>query len=960
MRDEGLKAQLFRFVDVLPVLRQPDSINRHLKEYMHLAGDGLPEVARELLRFLPEKGPIGATIAKAAQFNTRRMARKFIAATNLDEAIATILAQRRNRLAFTIDLLGEAVVSESEAEAHQQTYLHLIKGLTERLAGEPDLAAVELSPDGKVPRVNVSVKLSSLFSQFDPIDPDSTSRSVRERLRPIMRLAKAHGALINLDMEQHSFKDATIQAFKDILGEEEFVDWPDAGIAIQAYLRCCLDDLQKLADWSRLRGTPVHVRLVKGAYWDYETVIAAQNDWPVPVWTNKADTDANFERCSNFLMQHSDLLRPAIASHNVRSIAAALEQAERHRVPRGRYEFQMLYGMADPIRQTLLDLGHRVRIYTPYGQLLPGMAYLVRRLLENTSNESFLRAGFVENVPEERLLMNPASNGNAAPVNRQKPYAPALDRSRTNRFIPEPPSDFSTEAVRTAMREALEFARSQLGGRYPLVIDGNRVETPGASIESVNPSNRAEIIGASAAATPSHAGLAVEAAHRAFRSWRHAPVNERCNLLTRVAGIMRRRKFELAAWMVLECAKPWREADADVAEAIDFCDFYAGEMLRLAPPRRRDVPGEDNYTFFEPRGVCAVIAPWNFPLAILAGMTAAAVVTGNTAIMKPAEQSPVIAWKLMEIFEEAGAPRGVVNYLPGVGEEIGPVLVKHPLVPLIVFTGSKAVGLEINRTAAETPPGQNLVKRVITEMGGKNAIIIDDDADLDEAVIGTVASAFGFAGQKCSACSRAIVHDSIYDQFVPRLIEATKSLSVGPPEQPSHTVPPVIDETSATRIRKLIDRSISAGVAPAHATDVSTLAQRGSFIGPTIFVDIDPRAEIAQQEIFGPVLAVIRARDLSHAIEIANDTPYALTGGIYSRSPASIDQTRQEMRVGNLYINRRITGAIVDRQPFGGFALSGTGSKAGGPDYLVQFMISRAVTENTLRRGFTPVESVRK
>lgn len=983
MRDGALKTQLFRFVDVLPVLNQTGSINRHLKEYLGAAGDGLPEFAREMLRLLPETGPVGTIVAKAAQFNTKRMARKFIAATNLDEAVQTILAQRRQRMAFTIDLLGEAVVSAGEAEHYQKTYLHLVEGLAKRLGPEPRIAQIEEGPDGPIPRVNVSVKLSSLFSQFDPIDPENTSRHVRDRLRPIMRLARQHGVLINLDMEQFSYKDTTIQIFKEILSENEFSDWPDAGIAIQAYLRCCLDDLEGLRDFAKRRGTPVHIRLVKGAYWDYETVIAEQNDWPAPVWTKKSDTDANFEKCSAFLMENSAYLRPAIASHNVRSIAAALEQAERFNVPARRYEFQMLYGMADQIKQTLIDLGHRLRIYTPYGQLLPGMAYLVRRLLENTSNEGFLRAGFVDNVPEEKLLMNPATDRvqgsgfrvqmkeirrqgsgdrgqESAEMSSTTPVAVRPDSStdvtaHSNgavRFVPEPPSDFSRDDVRNQMRNALEQVRARLGRSYPLVINGNRIENTGKSIKSINPSKNSEVIGVVASATTEHANQAIEAAHRAFQTWRKTSVAQRAALLQRVANIMRRRKFELSAWMVLECAKPWREADGDVAEAIDFCDFYAGEMLRLSnAPRHRNVAGEINYMFYEPRGVCAVIAPWNFPLAILTGMTAAAVVTGNTAVMKPAEQSPVIAYMLMEMFEEAGVPAGVVNYLPGIGEEIGPTLVQHPKVPLIVFTGSKAVGLAINRAAAETPTNQPFVKKVITEMGGKNAIIVDDDADLDEAVLGVVGSAFGFAGQKCSACSRAIVHDAIYDQFVPRLVDAAKSLKVGPAEDPATSVPPVIDEESAQRIRKAI---AACGLAAAFRANVEDLERQGSFVGPTVFVDVDPQDDIAQQELFGPVLAVIRAKDLDHALEIANNTPYALTGGVYSRSPASIDRVRAELRVGNLYINRKITGAIVDRQPFGGFALSGIGSKAGGPDYLQQFMVPRTVTENTLRRGFAP------
>jgi RHH-type proline utilization regulon transcriptional repressor/proline dehydrogenase/delta 1-pyrroline-5-carboxylate dehydrogenase len=425
-------------------------------------------------------------------------------------------------------------------------------------------------------------------------------------------------------------------------------------------------------------------------------------------------------------------------------------------------------------------------------------------------------------------------------------------------------------------------------------------------------------------------------------------------LLVRCANILRRRRFELAAWEVFETAKQWREADADVAEAIDYCEYYAAEMLRLSRPQRRDVPGEENEYFYEPRGVAVTIAPWNFPLAILCGMTTAALVAGNTVIMKPAEQSPVSATKLMEVFEEAGVPAGVVNFLPGIGEEIGPILVQHPDVEIIAFTGSRAVGLEIQRQAAQTPRGQTHVKRVITEMGGKNAAIVDETADLDEAVHGIVASAFGYAGQKCSACSRAIVLESVYDTFLTRLVEATRSLKVGPAEDSSAFVGPVIDQEARDRVRKYIEIGKNEGRLVC-GVDAGPLASQGWFVGPHIFADVKPEATIAQEEIFGPVLAVIKARDLDHAIEIANGTPYALTGGIFSRSPENVERVRREFRVGNLYINRKITGALVDRQPFGGFKLSGVGSKAGGPDYLQQFLIPRTITENVLRRGFAPM-----
>jgi RHH-type proline utilization regulon transcriptional repressor/proline dehydrogenase/delta 1-pyrroline-5-carboxylate dehydrogenase len=875
------------------------------------------------------------------------------------------------------------VLSESEAQRYQGEYLKLIEGLSDAAKSWTTVTQIDRDARGHaLPKVNVSIKLSSLYSQFDPIDPVGTSAAVRERLRPILRLARKRGAFVNIDMEQHAYKDVTLRIFREVFDEREFRDWPDVGIAIQAYLKSVGDDLRELQIWAKARATPVWVRLVKGAYWDYETIIAAQNGWPTPVFERKAETDASYEAQSEFLFAHADVLRPAIASHNVRSVAHALALAERYRLPPRAYEFQMLYGMADAVKGALAATGHRVRVYTPFGQLLPGMAYLVRRLLENTSNESFLRAGFVERVPENVLLASPVSrspNGNGhspspgtpgegggeglrrrlaenplpnpLPAYREREQE-ASHGSCLHVFLNEPPSDFSRAGPREAMRMSLEQLKPFIGASYPLVIQGQRIETQ-QWIESLNPSHRAQVVGRAARATVDHASAAVDAARNAFPAWRDLGPERRAQIIRKAAEVMRRRRFELAGWEVLETAKPWREADADVAEAIDFCEYYASEMLRLSEPQRRDVPGETNATSYEPRGVAVVIAPWNFPLAILTGMTVAALVTGNTVVMKPAEQSPVIAAKLFEVLEEAGVPAGAVNYLPGVGEEVGPVLVGHPDVSVIAFTGSRAVGLAIQRDAVEVSDGQDHIKRVITELGGKNAVIVDDDADLDEAVAGVVASAFGYAGQKCSACSRAIVLEGAYEAFLFRLVEATKSLKVGPAEEPGTSVAPVIDAEARDRILRYVEQG-KAEAKLAYAGDVGGLADEGFYVAPHVFADVPPDATIAREEIFGPVLAVIRARDLTHAMEIANSTKYALTGGVYSRSPANIDRVRRDLRVGNLYINRRITGALVDRQPFGGFKLSGTGPKAGGADYLPQFMLARTVTENTLRHGFAP------
>jgi RHH-type proline utilization regulon transcriptional repressor/proline dehydrogenase/delta 1-pyrroline-5-carboxylate dehydrogenase len=560
-------------------------------------------------------------------------------------------------------------------------------------------------------------------------------------------------------------------------------------------------------------------------------------------------------------------------------------------------------------------------------------------------------------VPEEKLLMNPLEI-----LRKRRPASMSPSNGRTvsdvdTPFENEPLADFSREEARQSMRRALDQVRGQLGRSHALVIEGRRIET-GTWITSIDPSDKSRVVGRVAAAKPGHADAAIEAASRAFPAWRDTPPRERARLLLRAADIIRRRRYELAAVQVFECAKPWREADGDVAEGVDFCEYYAREMARLAKPWSKDLPGESNDNTYEPRGVAVIIAPWNFPLAILTGMTAAALVTGNAAIMKPAEQSPVIAAKLMEIFEEAGFPPGVVNFLPGIGEEIGPTLVNHPDVAIIAFTGSKSVGLLLQQQASQTTAGQTHLKRVITEMGGKNAIIVDDDADLDEAVHGVVASAFGYAGQKCSACSRAIVLDSVYDTFVSRLVEATASLKVGPAADPGTSVCPVIDAEAHRRILRAIDRAKTENLRLAHPHDGQWTMDNGQgfFIPPHIFADVPPTSFIAQEEIFGPVLAVIRANNLDDALTIANGTQYALTGGLYSRSPASIDRARRAFRVGNLYINRKCTGALVERQPFGGFKMSGVGSKTGGPDYLPQFMWPRTITENTMRRGFAPME----
>lgn len=506
----------------------------------------------------------------------------------------------------------------------------------------------------------------------------------------------------------------------------------------------------------------------------------------------------------------------------------------------------------------------------------------------------------------------------------------------------EPLTDFTVEANREAFLAALKKVESELGRDYPLVIGGERIMTED-KITSINPANKAEVVGRVAKANKELAERAMKTADEAFRTWSRMSPEARADILFRAAAIVRRRKHEFSAWLVKEAGKPWREADADTAEAIDFMEYYGRQMLKLKdgiPVESR--PGETNRFFYIPLGVGVVISPWNFPFAIMAGTTVASLVTGNTVLLKPASATPVVAYKFVEVLEQAGLPAGVLNYIPGSGAEVGDYLVDHPRTRFISFTGSRDVGIRIYERAAKVHPGQIWLKRVIAEMGGKDAIVVDKEADLELAAQSIVASAFGFSGQKCSACSRAIVVQDVYDQVLNRVVELTKQLNVGDPAEQATFMGPVIDQGAYNKIMEYIEIGKQEGrlMTGGEGDD-----SKGFFIQPTVFADVDPNARIMQEEIFGPVVAFAKARDFDHALEIANNTEYGLTGAVISRNRANLEKARHEFHVGNLYFNRGCTGAIVGYQPFGGFNMSGTDSKAGGPDYLILHMQAKTVSE---------------
>src|SRR5215472_11930415 len=527
--------------------------------------------------------------------------------------------------------------------------------------------------------------------------------------------------------------------------------------------------------------------------------------------------------------------------------------------------------------------------------------------------------------------------------------ATVLETSRPTLRIPttpfknEPATDFTNPENARRMRAALTKVQSELGREYDMVIGDQLIKTT-EKIKSLNPARPSEVVGVFQSAGREHVEPAIQAAAKAFETWKHTTVEERAALVHTVAAILRERKFEFSAWMVYEVGKNWAEADADIAETIDFAEFYAREALRLDKADTPvQLPGERDTLRYIPLGVGAVIPPWNFPCAIMAGMTMAAIVCGNTVVVKPSHDSPAIAFKFFEALQEAGMPDGVVNFCPGSGSSFGAGLVEHPQVRFVAFTGSKEVGLDINQRAAVPRPGQKWIKRTVLEMGGKDSIVVADDANLDAAVEGVALSAFGFQGQKCSACSRAIVDERIYDVFLERLKDRVAKIAVGDPTE-NKTMGPVINEKAMQSILNYIEVGKKEGRL-IHGGSRATEAGDGYFIQPTIIADIPPTARLSQEEIFGPVLAVIKARNFDDALNIANNTEFGLTGAVYSSSRDKLERARTDFHAGNLYLNRKCTGAMVGGHPFGGFNMSGTDSKAGGPDNLLLFTQAKSVAK---------------
>lgn len=951
MKKPEFKTKMFRFVDVFPYLKTGEEIIKHLKEYFEEDGKLPP-----LFQWGLGVGKLAPSILAAGlSKNMTGMSKMFITGANSKDALDYLNKARQLSVGFTIDLLGEATLSEKEARVYKKRYEELIIKLSEASKLWSENSILDSNEKGVIPSVNVSIKMTALYSQIKLEAWEESLTAVKNALRPLFLLAKKHFVFINLDMEQYDYKNLSLQAFKELLLEEDLKDYSHFGIVIQAYLKDSLDDLKSLKQWvKKKRKTPLTIRLVKGAYWDFEVIKSSQENWPCPVYTNKSETDANYEQCTDFLLKSYPHLYLALASHNLRSISVALTLAKEYNVPQKALEIQMLYGMGEPIKSNLIKDNYRLREYTTVGDPIPGMAYLVRRLLENSSNEGFIKAKFIDKSDTQLLMQSPHS------LEKKE-----IEKKPTH-FINTPLLDFSLPSHRNNLQTALDELEKKLtsslfnkktGLNALPIINGEEFKTSNILIRN-NPSYTKQIITKVHLADVALAEKAIQVSKGFSNQWKNTPVKERSALLKKLAELIQKERFNLSAYIILEVGKTWHEADADVAEAIDFCLYYADLSLNTKV-NVSHVAGESSVYNFQGKGLCAVISPWNFPLAILTGMSAAALVTGNTVIMKPAEQSSGIAYKLMKLILQAGFPKEAIHLLSGTGEEIGEYLVQHKEVKQIAFTGSKKVGLNILQKSSAYKKGQSYNKSCVIEMGGKNALIIDSDADLDQAIQGVIKSALGFQGQKCSACSRVIILSSIYDDFIQRLIPAVKSLIVKEAKNPKAFAGPVVDQQAYDKIMGFISRAEKRNIPNLLKYDLEKQKfthsfKQGFFVPFCIFGPVNPQDELCQEEIFGPILSLIKVENLEEAIEVANDTSFALTGGIFSRSPANIEKAKTKLEVGNLYINRDITGALVGRHPFGGFKMSGLGSKAGSPDYLKEFMNPVCVTENLVRQGFSP------
>ena len=997
MRDNVLKTQLFRFIEALPKLRGSTAIASHLRQYVRGGprnGHALPGIVDLATAYASDRSLHARLMAGLASVGSLQMAGAFIAGQTADEAIASVVRLRRANMTFTLDVLGETVLCSADADQFAQVYLDLIDAMAAAAPGWAANPLLDDAPFGPLPRVNLSIKLSALSPKFDAIATERVSAIVIDRLRPVLRRARQRGAFINVDLEHFAVRDLTFDIFRRVFMEPEFRDWENVGVVVQAYLRDSGDDLTMLREWVRRRGTPITVRLVKGAYWDHETILAIANRWPIPVWTEKGQSDEQYERLSRVLLEDHRWTRPAFASHNVRSVAAVLAMAEDLRVPPRTLEVQMLYGMGEPLKQALIGIGQRVRVYTPFGDLMPGMAYFMRRLLENTANESFLRQSSSEHLPEHILLAAPGESVAEAPAPQNAAGRAHPPRHGTNLprweasgpdgeldmtpFLNEPLTDFATTAAREALATALREAAGAPEARCPALIGG--AAAAGDTWRTlVDPSHPKRIVARIAVCGPSSADRAVQAAAAAQAGWAALGAARRAELLSNAAARLRSHRTQLTAMLIHDLGRTWRDADAEFAGGVDALEFHARAMVHLeSSPRRRHVPGETNETHWRPRGPTAVVTPLAMPFAGALGLVSAALAAGNAVIWRPDARAAHVAWEAARILLDAGVPAGAIGVIFG-DDDLADALASHSGIATVACAGPRDLVSRIAGLASRSAVAA--CKRIVAHVIGMSAVIVDDDTDVDEAVLGTLASAFTFAGQGGAAVSRVLVVGDAYGPFVARLTAAAKEMSVGPADDPATSMGPVIDAAAQAaaaaawqslrkRGKPAVERNVMVRPAPTPAarTEAATAGRSGAasaaqsagdeptLFGPAVLVDVAADAPVPAG-LAAPILCVSGVPALSDALELVNSWSDAAAVAFFSRGPEHISRARRELRAAALFINRRTAAGIADRQPFGGLAPASSARPTGSADLLREFLDMVTISENVLRHGLTEAEA---
>ncbi|MBR56575.1 MAG: hypothetical protein CMH54_00805 [Myxococcales bacterium] len=886
-------------------------------------------------------------LARITRATVRRFARMLIAGETIGEAQRTLASLAKTGRSATLDQLGELVVSEPEADTYLERVLGLIRGF--------DADANSGCNSAGIPTANVSIKLSALCAHFEPDDPDGTYAAVAPRLKKILEAAQAHQVYINLDAEHYEVRDLNFTVLCRVLTSNPTLkEYPHLGIAVQAYLRDAAEHLDDIIRFSRERGVRMPIRLVKGAYWDQETIEAEAHGFDAPQFLNKVESDLHFQQLCIRILEHPDEVQLCLGSHNLRDHCFARAAREVLYPESPPIEHQVLHMTSEGLAIAMAERGWAVRNYIPVGSLLVGMAYLVRRIMENSSQAGVLTQAR-RGLDPDRILMRP---GERYRRKRAKPTwrMHAAVRSKTS-DLPRFRNVAPVRLYRPMHREALAAEINHPGAMTRLDLATDRRN--GTQIDSVSPSDNSVVVGTVTQANQADTDAMLEKAFQASTHWEEQGAGGRAAALIRAADLLLARRIEAAVLVAEEAGKNRAEALADIDESIDFLRFYALEALRLAAEDRADAPRA-------PRGVLGVVAPWNFPLAIPCGMTSAALVAGNTVLLKSAKYSPLIAEYLVSLLHEAGVPQDVLQHALGPGREVGARILASERVAGCVFTGSKEVGVGIYESLSRRiPPSGSGACRVIVEMGGKNAIIVTASADLDEAMSGCLYSAFGHAGQKCSAASRILVDERIYDRFTARFIRAVMDLKIGPALEPGVDVNPVISEFEADRLKEVARQSeeecLRVGGRVLLNRSQEGQDRPGNIVGPSVFelpieAVSDPES-FGQREIFGPVVHLIPYRGLEQAVEVFNGTPFALTGGVFSQSQDDIDQLSSELNCGNIYVNRSITGARVSIEPFGGYWHSGTGPKAGGRSYVSTLRPQRASSAVENRIAWNPPES---